>query len=45
LEAVNDLQTATEVLDAKLGSAHPIAKSTAATLARARVQRVAAHGK
>jgi serine/threonine-protein kinase len=44
-EAVNDLQTATEVLDAKLGSAHPIAKSTAATLARARVQRVAAHGK
>jgi serine/threonine-protein kinase len=42
-EAVNDLQTAREILDGTLGPAHPIAISVAETLARARLQLVAAH--
>jgi hypothetical protein len=44
-EAMSDLQTATEILDETLGPAHPMARSVAASLAQARLQRVAAQGK
>jgi serine/threonine-protein kinase len=42
-EAVNDLKTASEILDGALGATHPLAKSAAARLERARLQVVAAH--